>query len=143
MRLITTHTVLGLRLMIYLAATVKRRRTNTTEIARRCKVSRHHAAKVIGRLNQLGYLKTRRGSNGGVSLNRDPKSVPLGDLMSNLERRRTLNHRSTAFQCLNADYLLEMLICSGIVAFFSQLNRITLADLAQNPELWEDNGGLL
>ncbi len=129
MKLINTYTRLGLQLLGYLATVSPEQRVNVQEIALYYQVSHYHLTKVVGHLNRLGYIQSRRGRHGGILLNRSPETIQLGYLIQALEQGYPLlcpdHHRHTVRFCHSVFRILTI----GLEALFIQFNEFTLIDL--------------
>ncbi len=81
---ITKRTNIAVRLLMYCAANETRLVTKS-EIAECCNISENHLAQVINQLGQLGYLRTLRGRNGGMTLARAATEIRIGDVFRDIE----------------------------------------------------------
>lgn len=81
--MLSLQTDYGLRILMFLAASERRR--SVTEIASFFGISRDHVAKVAQKLVRLNYLSSTRGVGGGVTLERRPSEIRLGQVISDLE----------------------------------------------------------
>jgi len=75
---LTTFTDYCLRSLIYLAGSSPKTAT-IKEIADYYKISQNHLAKVTHRLNQLEYVDSVRGRNGGIKINEKVYHLRLGE----------------------------------------------------------------
>jgi len=81
---ITNYTDYALRVLIYLARSQDRQAT-ITEIADFFNISRNHLVKVVHQLGSKGFVKTIRGKGGGLSLQRAPEMINIGDVVRSME----------------------------------------------------------
>ncbi|MDD5322006.1 MAG: Rrf2 family transcriptional regulator [Methylococcales bacterium] len=81
---ITSHTDYALRVLIYLAMTPNRQAT-IPEIADFFDISRNHLVKVVHQLGNKGFVKTIRGKGGGLSLQRPPEMIRIGEVVRSME----------------------------------------------------------
>ncbi len=135
----TLHSDYSLRVLIALGVAEGRRGT-IGAIAAQYGISRNHLMKVCHRLQQFGYIETVRGKNGGLRLARDPASIRVGDVLRDMEPDFELVEcMSAGNQCVITRVCrLQHLLAEGLEAFFSSLNRSTLADLLDvGPQLAE------
>ena len=111
-------------------------RVTVDEVAQSFGISRHHLVKVVHELGRSGYLSTRRGSGGGFTLARPPKEIRLGDIVRLGEDTKTLidckDRKDRACQ-LRPACRLKGVLNEALEAFFSVLDRYTLADLVRQP----------
>lgn len=109
-----------------------------SEVAGAYGISRHHLVKVVNHLAKLGYLETRRGRNGGISLAKKPQDIRIGMVV-----RRTESSSAIIVECfdpqvntcpLNGMCRLKGVLGEASLAFYNTLDRHTLADLITGPE---------
>jgi Rrf2 family nitric oxide-sensitive transcriptional repressor len=135
MKLITTYTLLGLQMLCYLANLSPKQQVNVQEIAQYYQVSHYHLTKVVGHLNRLGYIQSRRGRRGGIHLNQSPETIRLGYLIQALEQCSTMSCLDH-YQMVRVCHSVVRILSIGLDAFFTQLNDFTLIDLVvMNDEL--------
>lgn len=136
---ITRYTDYSLRVLIYLSAQTERLVT-IQEIADSYGISRNHLMKVVHQLNRKGYIETVRGKNGGMRLHMAPADINIGVLVRETEQGLGL------VECLSPGNLctitpvcgLKAMFAEALDAFFSVLDRYTLADVireAHQPQL--------
>jgi len=82
---ITSHTDYALRVLIYLAMSSNRQAT-INEIADFFNISRNHLVKVVHELGSKGFVKTTRGKGGGLSLQRSPEMISVGEVVRSMEK---------------------------------------------------------
>lgn len=129
---LTLYTDYCLRVLMYLD--LKNGEIATIgEIAERYDISRNHLMKVVYELNNMGYVKTIRGKNGGLRLGRDPKSINLGELVRRTESDLLLVECfGTQNGCrLTPSCVLRNVLGEALAAFLAVLDRYTLADLLE------------
>lgn len=136
---ITRYTDYSLRVLIYLALKGEQQCT-IREIADSYNISKNHLMKVVQELNNKGYLIAQRGKNGGLRLNGEATAINLGTLVRDTEQDLAL------VECFNGGSgciitpacQLKRIFAEALEAFFSVLDRYSLADLVpshQQPEL--------
>ncbi len=81
---ITSYTDYALRVLLYLAMTPNRQ-VNITEISDFFNISRNHLVKVVHQLGSKGFVKTTRGKGGGLSLQRPPEMIRIGEVVRSME----------------------------------------------------------
>ncbi len=81
---ITSYTDYALRVLLYLAISPKRQ-VNITEISEFFNISRNHLVKVVHQLGGKGFVKTTRGKGGGLSLQRPPEMIRIGEVVRSME----------------------------------------------------------
>jgi Rrf2 family nitric oxide-sensitive transcriptional repressor len=65
-------------LRVLMFAALKGESFSLSEVAEAYDISRHHLVKVVNYLAKLGYLETRRGRGGGISLGDEARGHPRG-----------------------------------------------------------------
>jgi len=80
---LTTHTDFALRTLMFLATSGQR--STVADVASLFGISANHVAKVVLQLSRLGYVRSLRGSGGGIELARPSESIRLGELIETLE----------------------------------------------------------
>lgn len=81
---ITTYTDYALRVLVYLAMSPNKQST-IPEIASFYNISRNHLVKVVHQLGGKGFVNTTRGKGGGLSLQRPPEMISMGDVVRGME----------------------------------------------------------
>jgi len=82
---ITSYTDYALRALIYLGMSSNRQAT-ITEIADFFNISRNHLVKVVHQLGSKGFVKTTRGKGGGLTLQRAPEMISIGEVVRSMEK---------------------------------------------------------
>jgi Rrf2 family transcriptional regulator, nitric oxide-sensitive transcriptional repressor len=107
------------------------------EIARAYGISYDHLKKAAAELCRLGYLETIRGRNGGVRLAKDPGEIRIGGVIRQTEGETMLvecfDPATNTCPLLTACQL-RVALQEALAAFFTVLDRYTLADLVRAPE---------
>jgi len=126
----TLHSDYSLRVLLALGVAEGRRGT-IGAIAAQYGISRNHLMKVCHRLQQLGYIETVRGKNGGLRLARDPATIRIGDVVRDMEPDLELVECfSDTNRCvITRACRLQHVLADGLKDFIDSLNRNTLADL--------------
>ena len=116
------------------------------DIANAFDISKAHLLKSARQMGQLGYLRTIRGRSGGVQLGMAPERIVIGEVV------RALEGASEVVECFNpatntcpliGECKLTGLFHRGLEAFFSELDKVTLADVTQSPDALRDRLPLL
>lgn len=132
---LTAFTDYGLRMLMRMASAPDRA-FSTAELAEEFGLSRNHLAKIMQRLAGAGLIQTRRGGGGGAELARPANEIGLGTIIRLLEEGQPL------VECLSADggactltprCRLKARLRSAEIAFLSELDQSTLADIALEP----------
>lgn len=112
--------------------------TTITEIADTYNLSRNHVVKVVHRLGQLGYLQTQRGKKGGVRLALPADQIQIGQLVQVMEPRHSIVPCDTPACRLKSTCSFGNILSQAMGAFYSELDRYTLADIMGQPEVVSD-----
>jgi len=121
----------SLRVLMFAAG--KNETFSISEVAEAYRVSRHHLVKVVNQLSHLGYLETRRGRGGGISLGQPPADIRLGEVVRQTEGTTSLVEcfdLATNTCAIHHHCQLKSALAQAQNAFFDSLNRYTLADIA-------------
>ncbi len=130
---LSLHTDYSLRLLLALAVAEPGAWTATPAVAGRFGISAHHLQKIAQTLIRAGHVEARQGRSGGVRLARDPGSLRVGRLIAELEGT------GAVVECWRGPCLLDgccrfkAALDAAEQAFFCELDRFTLADLAVDP----------
>ena len=131
---LSLHADYSLRTLIYLA-TYPERIVRTQEISEGYGISRHHLVRVVQTLAKHEYVKIHAGRSGGLSLNREPGLIRLGEVVRIAEPNMRLLE---CFDCeTNTCTIVRACALKGMFgealeAFITSLNRYTLADALGN-----------
>lgn len=134
---LTRFTDLGLRAVMLLAAgEFEGQRVTTGQIAANAGASENHIAKAVSRLVELGLVHARRGRIGGLTLTDAGRVASVGWLVRELEGDREVIVCDGETPCpLIAGCRLRPALADAKEAFYAELDRYTVADLARSPAL--------
>ncbi|EPX77161.1 RrF2 family transcriptional regulator [Litoreibacter arenae] len=133
---LTSFTDYGLRMLMRMASAPEHI-FSSAELADEFRLSRNHLAKIMQRLSGAGLIETRRGGGGGAVLAQKPMEIRLGTVVRLLEEGQPL------VECLGVDggncvidgrCKFKARLRSAEAAFFADLDRCTLADIALDPK---------
>lgn len=127
---LTSFTDFGLRALMRLADSRDQLTTSET-LAESLGVSKHHLVKVLQDLGAAGYVRSVRGSGGGVTLGRQPETIRIGDVVRYLERDQPMAECFRADGgacCFMPECRLRAMLINARAAFIDSLNAFTLAD---------------
>ncbi len=131
---LTGFTDYSLRVLIYVAAQPQQRAT-IAEISRAFEISENHLVKVVHFLGKSGWLTNVRGKGGGLELAMPPELVGVGSVVRQTEGAAVvaecfLEHGG---ECAIAGIChLQGVLAEAVAAFYTVLDRYTLADLVTN-----------
>ena len=126
---LTRYTDYGLRVLLYLGSRPDDL-CSIGEISRGYGISQNHLMKVVNDLGRAGYVASTRGRSGGIRLGRKPEDINVGVAVRELECDFDLVECGA---CVIAPVCgLTGVLADAMRAFFSVLDRYTLADLLSN-----------
>lgn len=124
-------------LRVLLFAALKQASFQIDEVAVAYGISRNHLAKIVQNLARLGYLQTKQGRGGGITLVRAPESISIGGLVRQTENQSALVEcfdPETNTCAISGCCHLKHLLGAALEAFFVALDDHTLADLMTSPQ---------
>ena len=128
---LTRFADLGLRVLMYLTHERPEPVTNA-EIASQFQVPQNHVIKVVHKLGKLGWVETTRGRGGGLRLAVPATSLRLGEVLLQLEPKRSLVDCDSPPCVLRQRCSVKSALDEALVAFYAKLNEFTLAELCRN-----------
>jgi Rrf2 family nitric oxide-sensitive transcriptional repressor len=132
---LTSFTDYSLRVLMSLAES-QAPRSSIDEIAQFYGISRHHLAKVVKRLSDLGYVQTIRGKNGGICLAQFPAEISLAKVIRETEPHFNLVECFAAENqgncVIEGNCALKGVLLGARSHFFAHLEQFTLADVTRN-----------
>lgn len=133
---LTTRTSLALRTLMFCAVN-NDRIVRKHEVAERCNVSENHLAQVINGLAHSGFLTTLRGRKGGLRLARPMDRISVGEVARAFEGQVPVAECFAANRntCpLEPACRLRHALADAVEAFYTSLDRLTIADLVRGNE---------
>lgn len=133
---LTTRSRYGTRMVLDIAQHCEHGSVRIQDIADRQGVSAKYLEKLIRKLKDVGYIKSKRGPNGGHSLARPAAEILIGEVVRALEGDASLVEcRTGKKDCARLDVCLTRRIWKEASdAMYDRLNSITLADLLADAE---------
>lgn len=131
---LTTFTDYSLRVLMYVAAHPEGRAT-IGEIAAAYAISENHLTKVVHFLGKEGYLTNLRGRGGGLQLSRPATQINVGEVVKATEGGDVpaeCFERESNCCAITADCKLKFALGAAVRAFYDELRRHTLEDVARN-----------
>jgi len=132
---LTQHTDYALRVLIYLALQESEKRSNITEIAQCFSMSRNHIVKIVHELGQLDFINTTRGKGGGIQLKQSADSISIGDVVRKMEVNLDIVNCEKPSCPILPVCQLKGILHQARDAFLQTLDRYTLADISQQPQM--------
>lgn len=133
---LTSFTDYGLRSLMYLAVAAERGTScvSVQVMAEALDVSAHHLAKVAQALARHGFVESRRGRDGGLSLGRDAASIRVGAVVRALEPSDLVPCFVDEGACtITRGCGLRGALGAAQEAFLAALDPVTLADCVTRP----------
>ncbi len=100
------------------------------KIALELNVSYNHIRKIISDLNDLGFIDSRLGKNGGIALATDYNSISFEKLLLKLEEHQPV---TTKVECNACMYItkcsFDTFINRGLDQFFASFSEVYLDDI--------------
>ena len=122
--------------MLLAAGEAAELRVTTRSIAAGANASENHIAKAVSRLADLGMVHARRGRTGGLALTEQGRHASVGWLVRRLEGDREVIECGGENPCpLLPACRLRRALAEAKEAFYRELDRYTVADLARGADL--------
>ena len=93
-------------------------------------ISPDHLRKVIHALSKTGYINSYRGKKGGIELAMESDKIFIGEVVKEMEGGESIIDCEARDCLLTPDCILKVAISAAMKAFYAQLNRYTLHDIA-------------
>jgi Rrf2 family nitric oxide-sensitive transcriptional repressor len=134
---LTRFSDLSLRLLLYLASRGQSHSSVATAraTAEIFNVPYTHLVKVVHRLSILGFVTTSKGKGGGLRLSRPAEEIRVGGVLRQTEPAGAIINCFEPPCPLRRDCLLKTALDDAYEVFFRELDRYTLADVAETPSL--------
>lgn len=133
---LTKFTDNSLRVLIYISANGDRR-VNITEIAQMCAIPRNHLTKVIHTMATKGLISTTRGKGGGVSMAHPANQLKVGEVIREMEGTSEIINCESPKCPMVRMCELRSVLRKGQNAFFKALDAYTVADLIDQPQIFQ------
>jgi Rrf2 family nitric oxide-sensitive transcriptional repressor len=131
---LTAFTDISLRIVMRLAVAGPEEKLTTRAVAGMVSVPYTHAAKAVARLSELGMVEARRGRGGGLYLTERGRNAPVGRIVRALEGGDEVVGCEDDPPCpLRSACRLRAALRDAQEAFYSSLDTVTVASLAQAP----------
>ncbi|CCO23705.1 RrF2 family transcriptional regulator [Maridesulfovibrio hydrothermalis] len=134
---LTTKSRYGTRLLLDIALHSANGPVPSKDSARREEISLKYLEKILKILKEAGYIKGKRGPNGGNVLTKKPEDISLGKLTQILEGDTTvLDCEGDVTTCQRAAVCLRRSIWDDAnQAMYKMLDSYTLSDLVKDARL--------
>lgn len=133
---LTQYTDFSIRVLIYLGVHPERRCT-IQEIADGYRISRNHLMKVVQQLAGAGFVRSARGSGGGLILGRAPEKINLADVVEEMEPDFAMVEcfRDNNQCVITPACTLPPILARATRAYLEVIRQYTLADLLPEKDL--------
>lgn len=140
---LVTQVRYGIRILLDLAMHQSNGVVQMRDIAERQSISLKYLEQLVRPFKQAGFVKSRRGRNGGHILAKSPDTINLAQIVKVFEKEQTqdasefLSEGYSQYQ----DTLITQAWDEAKQAFYKRLEQVTLADLSigTTKMLWEDS----
>ncbi|QXW26334.1 Rrf2 family transcriptional regulator [Acinetobacter johnsonii] len=122
----------ALRLLMYIAQP-KEMPYTIAEIAADLHVSQNHLVKIVHFMGKQNWLITTRGKGGGIRLNPQALTLPLGEIVRILQRETPIVECNTPPCVLRSNCGLKGILDQAMEQFYQSLDQYTLADVLNAP----------
>lgn len=128
---LTQFSDIGLRLLMYLSHEQREAPAVTlAEVSAQFDIPRNHLVKVANKLAKSGWVTTIRGRSGGLKLAMDPVKINIGQVLRILEGHTEVIDCERLACRLKNGCELKSALAIAYSAFFSALDKYTLADVS-------------
>lgn len=125
---LTKHTDYAFRVLIYLGG-MNKEITTIKEIAEKFDISKTHVMKIVNELANMGWIKSTRGKNGGISLGTEPKEISLRRVVEVMEKTLNPVSCSEPMCYIKGICRLKPILMTAQEEFLNYLDKHTIADL--------------
>ncbi len=134
---LTNFTDYSLRTLMYLAASQKEICT-AKEISQCFDISWNHMVKVVHNLSKHGYINSKKGKGGGISLAKNAQEIVIGNVIRNTEASfdivECFNKKEN--KCIISPACeLKNILSKAYQVFLGELDKYTLFDITKNGDL--------
>lgn len=144
---LVTQVRYGIRILLDLAMHQSNGVVQMRDIANRQNISLKYLEQLIRPFKQAGFVKSKRGRNGGHSLARAPETITLAQIIKVFEKEpsskeaKQLSEGYSQYQ----DTLITQAWNEAKQAFYDRLEKVTLANLSIDTTkmLWQDSDILI
>ncbi|MFP4474062.1 MAG: RrF2 family transcriptional regulator [Desulfatibacillaceae bacterium] len=139
---LTTRSRYGTRMVLDLARHGQDGLVRIEDIAKRQDISAKYLEKLVRQLKGPGYIRSRRGPNGGHALTRPPDQITIGEIVRVLEGSPALVEcAENNGQCPRMHECVTHLAWMEVTkAMYEKLDSITVADLMAMEPPCDDSG---
>ncbi len=144
---LVTQVRYGIRILLDLAMYQSGGVVQMRDIANRQNISMKYLEQLIRPFKKAGFVKSKRGRNGGHSLSRSPETITLAQIIMVFEKdqkKQNTSHLSEGYSQYQ-DALITEAWNEAKDAFYQRLEKVTLANLSidTTKKLWQDSDILI
>jgi len=133
---LTTQTDYALRMLIYLEAMrdAETGRRRIDDVAIHYGISKNHLMKVTQKLAAMGFIESKRGRGGGLSLARAADQINIGDVVRQMEEvDRIVECQTATNSCLITPICgLRNIFAGAAEAFLAHIDQYYLSDVVSD-----------
>jgi Rrf2 family nitric oxide-sensitive transcriptional repressor len=108
------------------------------EIAQCFNISQNHMVKVVHNLSKSGYVNSKKGKGGGISLAKPDCDIVIGDVIRATETSfdivECFNQKDNKCK-ISSVCELKNILSNAFKAFLNELDKYTLLDITKNKNL--------
>ncbi|WP_018140060.1 Rrf2 family transcriptional regulator [Thioalkalivibrio sp. ALJ7] len=131
---LTRYTDFSLRVLMYLTVQPRNQRVTVSDISEQFTIPRNHLVKIVHQLGQKGYIITRRGKGGGISLACEPAEINVGSVVKDMEPNLNVVECENPICPILPGCQLRGVLNDARDAFLAVLDGYTIADVTQSPD---------
>ncbi len=140
---LATQVRYGTRILLDLAMHQSKGMVQMGDIAARQSISLKYLEQLIRPFKNAGFVHSKRGPKGGHSLTKKPEEITLAQIIRIFEKEQTPEEKpgDTSNYSEFQDSLIREAWDEAIEAFYSRLEKVTLADLSigTTKALWQSS----
>jgi Rrf2 family iron-sulfur cluster assembly transcriptional regulator len=144
---LVTQVRYGIRILLDLAMHQSSGVVQMRDIANRQDISLKYLEQLIRPFKQAGFVKSKRGRNGGHTLARSPEAITLAQIIKVFEKEQDAKDIQQLSQGYSKyqDTLITQAWEEAKQAFYDRLEKVTLANLSIDTTkmLWQDSDILI
>ncbi len=144
---LVTQVRYGIRILLDLAMHQSEGVVQMNEIASRQNISLKYLEQLIRPIKTAGFVTSKRGRNGGHSLAKSPEKITLAQIVQIFEKEYIPleSNENNAGYSEHQDSLIREAWDEATNAFYSRLEKVTLADLSidTTKKIWKGSDLLI
>jgi len=130
---LTKQTDYAFRVLIYLGSQNENQLTTIQAIADTFDISKSHVMKVVQKLVNHGFIKSVRGSNGGIKLGKNKTKINLREVIELMEITLKPVNCEVPICRIQQSCVLSKILDQAQTQYLELTEKYTLADLVNRP----------